>query len=44
VGKQQAGYTNRGNGLERRAITQLNAIFRAIANNMSAPRIIPNGT
>jgi hypothetical protein len=30
--------------LDRRASTQLNAIFRAIANNMSGPRIIPNGT
>jgi hypothetical protein len=30
--------------LERRAITQLTQIFRAIANNLSTPRIIPNGT
>jgi hypothetical protein len=30
--------------LERRASTQLTAIFRAIANNISAPRIIPKGT
>jgi hypothetical protein len=30
--------------LERRAITQLTQIFRAVAGNMSAPRLIPNGT
>jgi len=30
--------------LERRAITQLAQILRAIANNLSTPRIIPNGT
>ena len=30
--------------LEQGAITQLTAIFCAIAGNMSAPRIIPKGT
>jgi hypothetical protein len=42
-------YSDDGSGCQatlpsNQSITQLTAIFRAIANNMSSPRLIPNGT